>query len=156
MITIAMLSCRLLGPGDEAVLAVLAVDDPDFDLAERGAPRRPVTGDDAAAYLRDPAVLHWVAEERGVVVGHLLAYVERRRAGDPRQLLLYEIGVREAFRRRGVGRALVQAMQQWMRDEGVAEVWVLADNPGAEAFYAACGFGRDDEQAVQMTLTLSA
>jgi hypothetical protein len=31
-------------------------------------------------------------------------------------------------------------------------VWVLADNPGAEAFYAACGFrrGDDDEQGVLM------
>jgi len=31
---------------------------------------------------------------------------------------------------------------------------VLADHPGAEAFYRACGFARDDEQPVQMTLEL--
>ena len=133
---------------------MLAEEDEDFDLVERGSPSQPITGPDATAYLSDPGVLHWVAEEDGAVVGHLLSYVERRRARMPRQLLLYEIGVRQASRRRGVGTALVQAMREWMRAEGVTEAWVLADNRGAEDFYAACGFVRDDEQAVQMTLRL--
>jgi GNAT superfamily N-acetyltransferase len=74
-------------------------------------------------------VLHWVGEEDGVVVGHLLCYVELRRAGQMRQLLLYEIGVRQASRRRGIGTALMQSMRRWMNDEGVVEAWVLADNP---------------------------
>jgi ribosomal protein S18 acetylase RimI-like enzyme len=80
---------------------VLAEDEEDFGLAERTAPTRPLSPDDAAVYLREPTVLHWVAEEGGVVVGHLLSYVELRRTGEPRQLLLYDIGVREASRRRG-------------------------------------------------------
>ena len=148
------LAIRLLGPGDEAVLRVLAEDDRDFDLAERGTPQRSLTDDYAKAYLRDPSVLHWVAEDDAVIVGHLLSYVERRRAGFPRQLLLYEVGVREARRRQGVGRALVEAMRDWMATEGIREAWVLSDNPIAEAFYAACGFTRDDQQPVQMTLRL--
>ena len=143
---------RLLGPGDEALLARLAEEEPDFDLAGRSTPRAPLSPADASAYLTDPSVLHWVAEEDGRVVGDLQCYVERRGAGAARQLLLYDIGVREADRRRGVGTALVQAMRAWMEREAVDEVWVLADNPGAEAFYAACGFSRDDEQPVQMTL----
>ena len=142
---------RLLGPGDEAVLAVLAADEPDFDMAGTSSPRLPTP--DATAYLADPAVLHWVAEDHGRVIGHLMSYVERRRAGEARQVLLYEIGVREAFRRRGVGRALVEAMRDWMAGEGIAEAWVLA-TPEAEPFYAACGFARDEEQPVQLTLTL--
>jgi GNAT superfamily N-acetyltransferase len=63
--------------------------------------------------------------------------------------------VREAHRRRGVGRALVAAMLGWMVEHGAAEAWVLADNRGAEEFYAACGFVRDEEQSIQMTLSLS-
>ena len=148
------MTVRRLGPGDEAILARLAEGDADFDLPGRGSPRRPLTDADGAAHLADPSVLHWVAEDDRSVVGHLLAYVERRWSGDPRQLLLYEIGVREASRGRGVGRALVEAMRSWMEEEGVSEAWVLADNPGAEAFYASCGFVRDDEQPVQMTLAL--
>jgi GNAT superfamily N-acetyltransferase len=58
-----------------------------------------------------------------------------------RELLLYEIGVRSAWRRRGVGRGLISAMTDWMRAEGIVTAWVLADNPGAERFYEGCGFG---------------
>ena len=43
-------------------------------------------------------------------------------------------------------------MRRWMEDESVGEAWVLADNPGAESFYAACGFARDEDQVVQMLL----
>ena len=97
-------------------------------------------------------MLHWVAEEDGRVVGELLCHLLRLPSGTGRELLLYSIGVRESHRRQGVGRALVEVMLRWMRDEGIPEVWVLADNPGAEAFYAACGFrrGGDDEQGVLM------
>jgi GNAT superfamily N-acetyltransferase len=146
------LSIRRLGPGDEPILSLLAAEDADFDVPGRGAPREPVAGADAALYLTDSSVLHWVAEWDGRVVGFLLAYVERRRARTPRQVLLYEIGVREHHRRRGVGRALVDEMRRWMESERVSEAWVLAA-PEAEAFYAACGFVRDDEQPVQMSLT---
>ena len=34
------------------------------------------------------------------------------------------------------------------------EAWVLADNDGAEAFYAKCGFVYDQVQPSQMTLRL--
>jgi hypothetical protein len=44
-----------------------------------------------------------------------------------------------------------------MADEGIPEAWVLADNPGAEAFYAACGFerGEETEQGALMLLDVS-
>jgi GNAT superfamily N-acetyltransferase len=148
------LKLRLLEPGDEGMLRLLADEEADFGLDEPSGLSRALADADAEAYLRDPGVLHWVAEEDGLVLGHLLAYVERRRANPPRQLLLYDIGVREASRRRGVGTALVDAMREWMRAKRVEEAWVPADSPEAEAFYAACGFVRDEEQPVQMTLRL--
>ncbi len=41
-----------------------------------------------------------------------------------------------------------------MEDAGVDLVWVLADNPDAEAFYAASGFqhGDEGEQGILMLL----
>jgi GNAT superfamily N-acetyltransferase len=147
---------RLLGPGDEAVLKRLAADEPDFDIAGRSEPGEPVSPADAAAYLADPTVLHWVAEDDGLVVGDLLCYVERRSTRTPRQLLLYEIGVRERYRRQGIGTRLLEAMRKWMEDESVEEGWVLADNPEAEKFYASFGFARDEQQPVQMSLSLGA
>lgn len=143
----------MLGPGDERVLEELAAEEPDFDVPGRSSPRRPLTSADAEAYLADPCVLHWVAEEDGRLLGFLLCYLERRRAGAARQLLLYEIGVRSGYRRRGVGTKLVQTMREWMNEAAVHDVWVLADNAEAEAFYAACGFMRDEEQPVQMSLS---
>ncbi|MCU1487264.1 MAG: GCN5-related N-acetyltransferase [Actinomycetia bacterium] len=139
---------RLLGPGDEAIVARLVEEDADFDLDGRDGSDVPA---DLVAYLADPAVLHWVAEDDGDPVGHLHCTIVRLSYGPGRELLLYEIGVREAWRRRGVGRALVDAMTTWMAAEDIAEVWVLADNPGARDFYAAVGFTIDEEQPTYMT-----
>jgi ribosomal protein S18 acetylase RimI-like enzyme len=136
---------RRLGPGDEAVLALLAAQADDFDLAGRSTPEGPLSPEDAAAYLADPMVLHWVAEEGGRVVGQILCHLLRMPSGESRELLLYAIGVRSGDRRRGVGSELVREMLGWMKDAGVDLVWVLADNPGAEAFYAASGFKRGGE-----------
>lgn len=138
---------RRLGPGDEGLLARIAGEADDFDLPGGSAPEEPLPPAQAAAYLRDPAVLHWVAEDDGVLVGELLCHVIRLPSGTGRELLLYAIGVRSARRRRGVGTALVREMLDWARAEGIEDVWVLADNPGAEGFYAACGFVRGDDGA---------
>ena len=141
---------RRLGPGDEPVLELIAVEASDFDLGDRSAPDPPLSTTDAAAYLADASVLHWVAEEGGRVLGELLCHVLRLPSGSGRELLLYSIGVREGDRRRGVGTALVAEMLAWAETAGIPEVWVLADNPEAESFYAACGFvrGAPDEQGV--------
>ena len=136
------------------MLARLAAEEADFDLAGRSTPSAPPTAEAAASFLADPAVLHWVAEEAGRVIGFNLCYALRRRCDTERELLLFEIGVREGERRRGVGTALLRTMRDWMEQEAVAEGWVLADNAAAEAFYAACGFERDQEQGVQMLLAL--
>jgi len=138
----------------EAVIATLAKEEAAFDIEGRGHPRASIGEAAAADYLADEQVLHWVGEEAGAVVGHLLCYVQRRRASDPLQLMLYEIGVRKNYRRQGVGRALIGEMEEWMTENRVASVWVLADNDVAEAFYTACGFSRDDPQPVQMSRRL--
>lgn len=147
---------RRLGPGDESLLALIAEEAPDFDLAGRSSPDTPLSPEDAAAYLADSAVLHWVAEDGGRVLGELLCHHLRLPSNAGRELFLYSIGVRSAERRRGIGRALVDEMLRWMRDEGVPSVWVLADNPGAEEFYGACGFerGGENDQGVLLELVL--
>ena len=136
---------RRLSPGDEDVLALIAREADDFDLAGASQPESPLPTPEASAYLADPAVQHWVAEDVGVVVGELLCHLLRLPSGSGRELLLYSIGVRAAHRRRGIGTALVREMLAWARDEDIEEVWVLADNPGAQAFYAACGFAHTEE-----------
>jgi ribosomal protein S18 acetylase RimI-like enzyme len=141
---------RRLGPGDEALLAQLAREDPAYDLDERSAPASPLSSIDATAYLTDPGVLHWVDERDGMVAGFLLCHVLRMRSKQAQELVLYEIGVHREMRRRGIGRALVDACVTWMRAHGIHTIWVLADNPGAEAFYLACRFTREREQPTML------
>ena len=135
---------RRLGPGDEDLLARIAGEADDFDVPGGSEPEEPLPPHEAAAYLRDPAVVHWVAEDDGLLVGELLCHVLRLPSGAGRELLLYSIGVRSSRRRTGIGRALVEEMLAWARAEAVQDVWVLADNLGAAAFYEACGFIRGE------------
>jgi ribosomal protein S18 acetylase RimI-like enzyme len=131
---------RRLGPEDGPMLELLAREDADFDVAGRGGPRQALSREAALAYLADAQVLHWVADAGDEVVGHLQCHLLRKRAGNGVEVLLYEIGVRSAHRRQGVGRALMAALGEWMEDAQVRECWVLGDNDGAVAFYRACGF----------------
>lgn len=146
---------RRLGPADEAILTMLAVDDAAFDLDGRGSTAPPLTPDASRAYLADPAVLFWAAEDGGAVVGFLSCVVVPLRHGHGRELLLYEIGVHHAWRRKGVGATLLEAMDRWMVDHHVRDVWVLADNPGAVDFYRACGFTAAEDQPVYLTCALA-
>lgn len=136
------ITIRRLGPGDAAVLAAIAADAPLFELDGSGEPDPPLTDAAADAYLAEPAVLHWVAEEDELVLGELLCHLLPMPWAPGSEVLLYAIGVRSGHRRRGIGRALIDELRHWMRDAGVPTVWVLADNPGAEAFYEGCGFRR--------------
>ena len=96
-------------------------------------------------FLADPDALLLVARWAGEPCGFLTAYrlqrFDRRRA----EVVLYEIGVEEPFRRRGVGRALVEGAKRWAAGAGAGELWVLTeeDNALARALYAATG-GREE------------
>jgi ribosomal protein S18 acetylase RimI-like enzyme len=144
-------SIKRLGPGDESILDLLATRDAEFDLEGRGGSLVPLELVAAQRFLANPAVLFWTATEDGEVVGFLYCMPLLLRSGEGQELLLYEIGVRKAARRRGVGRALLDHMEAWMRSNEVGEVWVCADNPAAVQFYRGWGFDAADAQPVYMT-----
>ena len=79
----------------------------------------------------------WDERVCGFATAYRLQRVDRRRA----EVLLYEIGVNEAFQRRGVGTALVEAVKCWAKEVGADEMWVLTErgNAAAMALYAATG-----------------
>jgi ribosomal protein S18 acetylase RimI-like enzyme len=92
---------------------------------------------------RDDA-LAVVAVEDGTLVGYgvgrisvLPAFFERRRRG-----YIHDVVTRPAYRRRGIGRQLVEALLQWMRhaDITVVELTVAVRNTGAVAFWERLGF----------------
>jgi ribosomal-protein-alanine N-acetyltransferase len=84
----------------------------------------------------------WVAEEAGEIVGFLIAKRE------PRKILhIVTIDVIEAWRRRGVGSILMDAAEQWARDEefGLIGLETAQDNHAAQRFYAARGYRKVDK-----------
>lgn len=145
---------RRLGPGDEATLELLNREDADFDLEGHSDALPPLKPSMAQRYLANPAVLHWVAAKDGEVVGFLYCAHLLLRHAPGQELLLYEIGVRNAHRRTGVGRALLDHMARWMQSNDLSVVWVCADNQGAVDFYRGCGFASEEPQPVYMTRTV--
>jgi ribosomal protein S18 acetylase RimI-like enzyme len=69
---------------------------------------------------------------------------------------LYEIDVRPESRRRGVGSALVNAFTDAARAAGAFEVWVVSNEstPAAIALYLKCGYRRENDDDVMLSLEL--
>ena len=135
---------RRLRPEDAELFNRLSEVDNLFDEDPSGPPSGALTLDGARAFLADPSVLFWVAESGPLTVGFLHGIVQRRRTAGPwAELLLMEMGVHADWRRKGVGTALVSAMEHWMAGNDVSEAWVPA-NTYAVGFYLKSGFIADE------------
>src|SRR3954449_12357195 len=120
---------RRLGPGDEeAVHAARGL----FDAA----PQPEAT----QRFLAEPANHLLVAYDAGTPVG-FVSGVELTHPDKGTEMFLYELGVDEPARGRGVGRALVSQLAELARERGCYGMWVLTDdgNPAALRAYAAAG-----------------
>jgi ribosomal protein S18 acetylase RimI-like enzyme len=105
---------------------------------------RPHTVDSAREFLRDARNVHLVAFAGDEPVGHVLAYELIRRHGDGRMMFIYEVGVRDDYRHRGVGRALFAELERTCRSTGTSKAFVVTNerNGPAMAFYDAMGASR--------------
>ena len=119
-----------------------------FDLWRRGdgvtAPPAPDAMLQRLLGRQDFHVL--AALHEGEVIGGLTAYELTMYTENATELLIYEVGVEEAFRRQGVGRALLEGAKQLCRERDlrVLSVPSLADDARAVAFYAGIGLKRED------------
>jgi ribosomal protein S18 acetylase RimI-like enzyme len=125
---------RRLGPGDEAAVHAAAAlfDDPPREdatrrfLAEPGHHLLFALGDDERAL--------------GFVSG-----VETTHPDKGTEMFLYELAVDEPFRRRGIGRALVEALAAIARERGCHGMWVAVDDGDEPALATYRSAGADDE-----------
>jgi ribosomal protein S18 acetylase RimI-like enzyme len=108
-------------------------------------------------FLSDPANYLFLALEDERVAGSLLGYSLVHPPMREPQFLLYEIDVRPQSRRRGIGKALVEAFIFEGRAAGAFEVWVVTNqsNAAAMAMYAACGLRRENPDDVMLALPLT-
>ena len=83
----------------------------------------------------------YVAEEDGRIVGTVLA------GNDGRRGYVYHLCVSEEHRRKGIAKALMDAMLEGMREEGISKVAlvVFAYNDAANAFYDHIGFAKRND-----------
>ncbi len=123
------LEIRALGPGDdEAVVAAQHL----FD--------GPARGDATARFLAEPGSHLLVAYVDGAPAG-FVSGVEVTHPDKGTEMLLYELAVDEAHRRRGHGRALVEALGALARERGGPGMFVFVDddNEAGRAVYRSAG-----------------
>ena len=112
-------------------MIVLASTDP--DLFQRAADHFGGTAQSARAYLSEPGTLAFVATAGEEVVGWCWGSRLARPDGSL-MLYLHELEVGEVHRRRGFGKALLQAFMAAGRSEGAAKMFLTT----GEANTAAC------------------
>ena len=86
------------------------------------------------------------------LTAHRLQRLDKRKA----EVLLYEVEVKELFRQRGVGKALIEAVKNWGKQVGADEVWVLTyqSNLPAMKLYASSGGVEDEPGTTMFTFVL--
>lgn len=96
------------------------------------------------ALQRDPDVEILVCDVDGLPAGLCIVRIDRAPPilEETERAEITDLGVRPEWRRRGMGRRLVEAAQAWVRDRGVAriEIQVASGNREGQAFWRAMGF----------------
>jgi ribosomal protein S18 acetylase RimI-like enzyme len=120
---------RVCRPGDAGLVAAASHL---FD-----GPARP---DATQRFLADQGHHLLIAYNDGAAVG-FVSGVELTHPDKGTEMFLYELAVDEPMRRRGIGRALVEALASVARDAGCYGMWVVTDedNQAARATYEGTG-----------------
>ena len=132
------ITLRRLGPDDLDML--VAVEEGLFDNRVRR--------DQAAAFFNDPLHEMFVAMDGDAVVGMASGQVMYHPDKSP-AFFIAEVGVRDAYQRRGIARRLCEALKDHATVLGCEGVWVATegDNAPARALYQKLG-ARETPQIV--------
>ncbi|MCM3129473.1 MULTISPECIES: GNAT family N-acetyltransferase [unclassified Paenibacillus] len=93
-----------------------------------------------------------VAEQGGELIGALIGTIDQNHG------CIYRIAVHPDFRRQGVGKALVKALEQRFQQRKVRGVWVAGDehNKAAMPLYEAMGYGASQVMKAFQNLSILA
>ena len=138
---------RILGSSDGALLRKVAPGVFDHDL-------NPAL---VAEFLADGRHHLAVAIEDGMVVG-FASGVHYVHPDKPAELWINEVGVAPSHHRRGIGKAIIEALLQHAKILGCREAWVLTDrsNTAAMRLYASTGGEEAARDQVMFTYFLAA
>ena len=105
------------------------------------------------ALIVDPAVLMLIAEDENELLGFATSGESRDDDAGPSVGEIRSFFVAAGRWRQGVGRELMAATLDSLRERGYTEatVWSLAANERANAFYERVGFARDGAEKTEET-----
>ena len=137
---------RILQPGDEKFLEHVAPDVFDDPVVPQGVQE----------FLSSPHHHLVVAIDDGRIIGFASAvqYFHPDKPGP--ELWVNEVGVAPSHQKRGIGKAIVQAVLEVARNAGCSEAWVLTErnNQPARRLYKAAGSQEEQEEIVMFIFKL--
>lgn len=129
--------------GDQATVAAMShlFDGPSID-------------EHAQRFLADERHHLLLARDGDALVG-FISGVEMTHPDKGTEMFVYELAVDDAWQRRGIGAALVQALIDVAKSHGCYGMWVLtdADNTAALATYTSVGGARHDQVMIDWEWT---
>lgn len=128
-------------PEDAAALTRLNREEMGYNYPEEDTKRQ------LEKLLTDGGNRIYVAEADGTVVGYVHAN-DYDLLYAPHMKNIMGIAVSSGFRRSGIGRLLLEAVEQWAAQTGACGVRLVsgASRTGAHGFYRACGYQETKEQ----------
>jgi ribosomal protein S18 acetylase RimI-like enzyme len=74
-------------------------------------------------------IAFWDAAAAGFLSAYRLQRFDKLNA----EVLIYDVGVHEDYRQRGIGKALIAEVNRWGQEVGADNTWVLANTPNTPA-----------------------
>lgn len=89
--------------------------------------------------LKSPNAFLFVAFSENIVIGYIFGWIEKRSKNywkTQRYGYICDLFVKEEFRKKGIGKALIEKAEKWFKEKGIEDVHleVYAQNPNLE-FY---------------------
>lgn len=125
------MTIKRLGPGDAGIHCQVSMQ----------YKEREITLEYSERFLADEWNYLVIALSENEVVGFVLAYEMQRVDMDRPMVMLYEIETREDYRRKGIGRAMMNELCGICRDRNALKMFVVTDsrNEPAKGFYSSTG-----------------
>lgn len=138
---------RRLGPDNLSVAQRL------FAILREVFAEAPARAGDAhlKGMLENPAIVVLAAFYKDEIVGGLTAYELPMYYADVAELYIYDIAVKPAFQRMGVGKVLLDGIKTHCQGAGIKVIFVDADEVDQNAVDFYRGMGASAEKVVQFT-----
>jgi [ribosomal protein S18]-alanine N-acetyltransferase len=106
------------------------------------APGISYSREELAGYIAFRSAKTWVAEDKGTIIGFLVANREPARVGH-----IITIDILDRARRRGTGSRLMRTAEEWARNARLKIIYLetAEDNLTAQSFYQALGYRKLDK-----------